>query len=424
MTNYVNQRGINSLIVGVIFTFVACLVFLLRLWVRVKLVRFFGPEDILVCFAAILNIGFVLSMGFQLKYGMGLHFADIDAQSRAVTLQVGPMHSSKPTSLNSSSNHHLQNLYGSIIAYYLSLSLLRLSLLVQYYRIFPSQSMRRAVLLIGAIALAFSIETVLTMIFFCNPVTKWWDQSLPGFCVNRTVLWYFNSIMHILIDAALVILPLPVLGRLEIPRKQKRLLVGVFSLGFVAVVDAILRMRSLAEMIGSEDLSYFNADLAAWSASEINLSLICACLPALRPVVSRMFPNVFGTSWASRAWLSQGVTRNGGEPEMEAQRGAHAKTLRSSSEFIKFGGKLPDTPVEENTDLDRSLSVKSKCWSPHASDKRGSKESVEKVGDGDIVVVTDVQQQIEGGSEVSLISSDERRGLAKQQKVAMFHISD
>jgi hypothetical protein len=424
MTNYVNQRGINSLIVGVIFTFVACLVVLLRLWVRVKLVRFFGPEDILVCFAAILNIGFVFSMGFQLKYGMGLHFADIDAQSKAVTLQVGPMYSLKPTSLNPSSNHHLQNLYGSIIAYYLSLSLLRLSLLVQYYRIFPSQSMRRAVLLIGAIALAFGIETVLTMIFFCNPVAKWWDQSLPGFCVNRTVLWYFNSIMHILIDAALVILPLPVLGRLEIPRKQKRLLVGVFSLGFVAVVDAILRMRSLAEMIGSEDLSYFNADLAAWSASEINLSLICACLPALRPVVSRMFPNVFGTSWTSRAWLSQGVTRNGGEQEMEAQNGAHAKTLGSSSEFLEFGGKVPDTPVEENADLDRSLSVKSKCWSPHASDKRASKETVEKVGGGDIVVVTDVQQQIEGGSEVSLISSDERRGPARQSKVVMFHILD
>lgn len=89
MTNYVNTRGISSLIVGVIFTFVACLVVLLRLWVRVKLIRFFGPEDILVCFATILNIGFLISMGLQLEHGMGLHFDDIDSQSKTTTLQVG-----------------------------------------------------------------------------------------------------------------------------------------------------------------------------------------------------------------------------------------------------------------------------------------------------------------------------------------------
>lgn len=268
--------------------------------------------------------------------------------------------------------------------------------------------MRRAVLLVGAIALAFSIETVLTMIFFCNPVAKWWDQSLPGFCVDRTALWYFNSIVHILIDGALVILPLPVLGKLDIPRRQRRLLVGVFSLGFIAVVDAILRMRSVAMILASEDLTYLNADLAAWSASEINLSLICTCLPALRPVVSKVFPKMVGTSWASRPGLSRAATRNDGEQEMEAQRSGHGKDLRSSSEFFKFGRKVTETPVEGNIDLDRSLSVRSKCWSPHASDKRPSKESVESPGNGDIVIVTDVQQHVEGGSEVSLIHPDER----------------
>jgi hypothetical protein len=40
------------------------------------------------------------------------------------------------------------------------------------------------------------------------------------------------------------------------------------------------------------DTSYFYPEVAAWSSLEINVGIICACLPTLKPIVDKMFPGL------------------------------------------------------------------------------------------------------------------------------------
>jgi hypothetical protein len=65
----------------------------------------------------------------------------------------------------------------------------------------------------------------------CLPVAKFWNESLDGYCLNKEGLWFSNSALHILSDLIILILPMPVLKSLQLPKKQKMALMAVFALG-------------------------------------------------------------------------------------------------------------------------------------------------------------------------------------------------
>jgi len=61
-------------------------------------------------------------------------------------------------------------------------------------------------------------------------------------------------------------------------------------------VVSILRLQSLVAISNSADPTYDNPPAATWSSVEINVGIICSCLPCLRPLLARFMPNVFSTS--------------------------------------------------------------------------------------------------------------------------------
>lgn len=84
--------------------------------------------------------------------------------------------------------------------------------------------------MIGVLAL-YGTWTILSAWLNCIPVSKFWDDSVPGNCLSKEGLWFSNSAMHILTDVIILILPMPVLKSLQLPKKQKIALMGVFALG-------------------------------------------------------------------------------------------------------------------------------------------------------------------------------------------------
>lgn len=68
----------------------------------------------------------------------------------------------------------------------------------------------------------------------CVPLEAVWDPSVTGKCLShRTEMWYVNGVMHIVLDFAIIIMPLPIVWNLNLPRPQKWLLSGIFGLGIL-----------------------------------------------------------------------------------------------------------------------------------------------------------------------------------------------
>ncbi len=53
---------------------------------------------------------------------------------------------------------------------------------------------------------------------------------------------------------------------------------------------SIVRFKSLYDISISQDVSWDNVPIADWTAVECNIGIMCACLPTLKPLLSRFLP--------------------------------------------------------------------------------------------------------------------------------------
>ena len=123
--------------------------------------------------------------------------------------------------------------YLSIPFYNLAISCTKFSILLQYLRIFPHGMFRIPCYTLMAVVGIYSCWTFFSAIFACWPVAYFWDpEAHPyGHCLNRFAVWFANAGINIVTDIATGVLPLPVLKNLELPQRQRVVLMIVFGLG-------------------------------------------------------------------------------------------------------------------------------------------------------------------------------------------------
>lgn len=126
-----------------------------------------------------------------------------------------------------------QCFYVTVVFYTASLLFLKVTLLLQYYRIFSVQTYRR--IYIGAIVLVscWGISQLLIGIFMCTPIAGFWDKSLNPKCIPNFPQYYINAAGNIITDIMVFVLPMPVIKHLNLPQRQRILLYGIFSIGFL-----------------------------------------------------------------------------------------------------------------------------------------------------------------------------------------------
>lgn len=108
----------------------------------------------------------------------------------------------------------------------------KLSLLFLYRRIFPSRAMRIATLITMCAVLAAGIAFTLVGLFACWPVPYFWDRSIPGGrCISLNTFYRTETPINILVDGAILLLPMPALWKLQAPRSRKVGLTIVFITG-------------------------------------------------------------------------------------------------------------------------------------------------------------------------------------------------
>ena len=111
--------------------------------------------------------------------------------------------------------------------------LVKISILLQYRRIFSGVIMQRVTTFgIGLIsAWAVMISFLLTLI--CVPVAAFWDPTVEGRCLSSLLVWYIMASFNLTTDVSLFIMPLPVIRSLQLPKRQKYILTAIFGLGLL-----------------------------------------------------------------------------------------------------------------------------------------------------------------------------------------------
>ena len=69
--------------------------------------------------------------------------------------------------------------------------------------------------------------------FGCRPIVATWDLTrLPGaVCMNQLTKYMALSVLNIVIDVITLVLPIPVVARLQMSRRRKITVCGIFATG-------------------------------------------------------------------------------------------------------------------------------------------------------------------------------------------------
>ena len=110
-------------------------------------------------------------------------------------------------------------------------TLVRVSVLTLYVRIFPTPSFRKVCYLVLGFNLGYFMGVVLACFLICQPLAFIWDQSVNGSCGNQKSLDTFIGLFNLLLDVTAVALPMPVLWGLQMRKRRKLAVSGMFSMG-------------------------------------------------------------------------------------------------------------------------------------------------------------------------------------------------
>lgn len=108
----------------------------------------------------------------------------------------------------------------------------KLSILAMYLRIFVERRHRVITYLTGAVIIAAAIAGVITSLASCRPFSARWDMTkFESSCINAARFWQGMSVPNIATDLVMLILPMPAVWHLQMPKSQRTALTGVFLLG-------------------------------------------------------------------------------------------------------------------------------------------------------------------------------------------------
>lgn len=192
--------------------------------------------------------------------------------------------------------------YAMEVLYFLQVALLKLSLLFFYLRVFPGPKIRRFIWGTIIFDILFGLVFILTGIFQCRPISYYWnswDGEHEGKCVDINALAWANAGISILLDAWMLGLPMSQVIYLNLHWKKKVGVALMFIVGTFVTVVSILRLQSLLHFAKSTNPTWDNVPVSQWSTVEINVGIICVCMPSIRLLLVRLFPKVFGTTMHS-----------------------------------------------------------------------------------------------------------------------------
>ncbi|KAH7066270.1 hypothetical protein BKA63DRAFT_158866 [Paraphoma chrysanthemicola] len=250
---------------------IATIFIALRLYTRHYIIRNIGWDDVLTVVNLITLIGYAGCISVGINYGVGRKTVDIVRldlnYSKAIMWEaigqgicIMGIAASK----------------GSVAIFLLRIVLKKWHIALLWFCI--------------ASTTVLCIITTTLLFVQCKPTAFLWDQSIEGgYCwLNFTEVGLTMGAWSAAMDFVLAILPWHVVMGLNMKRKEKITIACGLSLGVFAGACSIVRTIELKSLASMENYVYDTASMLLWSSSEVCLTIVCACIPVLRPLYVRI----------------------------------------------------------------------------------------------------------------------------------------
>ncbi|KIW03484.1 uncharacterized protein PV09_05251 [Verruconis gallopava] len=269
--NYVDpvRRGPGAVVVTIAFMVLASIAVFSRLFVHAFVVRSVGPGDFFIILAYLSTVAMTSLeiVGYE-QYDWGRHIWDVPINNFSRSIYIS---------------------WWYRIVYSAAACFTRMALLFFYYRLteggHTAKLFRRWIHLVALFSAAVGLALVLATIFQCAPIRAMWTYPpVPGArCINEGIWTFACGIVNTIADISVVVLPIPMIYKLQLPLRKRIGAILLVSLGFLVCVVAVVRTYFVwLSLVHSYDETWDGFGALVAATIEIHVGLMCACAPAIR----------------------------------------------------------------------------------------------------------------------------------------------
>ncbi|KAH7311255.1 hypothetical protein B0I35DRAFT_437781 [Stachybotrys elegans] len=289
---------------------------LVRVYVRFRLVKAWGWDDYFCIAAAFGSLAHMIMYTQTLGIGFGRHIWDIP-----VSMLVG--------------NSYLFSVNG--IIYPLTILFAKLSILLLFVRIFSVNQGMRITIYVGMAVLTLFYVAMACVAIASMVQCDGLDADSIQFCRNYSgPIILLNASFNVATDFWILLMPIPLLLKLNLRLRQKLGIVAVFLAGVAACAASLARLIEFSINYHSEDVLWTQAINACFTIVEINIAIIVAsssCLPAF---YKHAHVSLLSTSSSIRRFFTTRGTSVHSQTSIHNQSSESMKMRRST--------EIPDVP--------------------------------------------------------------------------------
>ncbi|KAH6705431.1 hypothetical protein BKA61DRAFT_699186 [Leptodontidium sp. MPI-SDFR-AT-0119] len=334
----------------------------LRMYVRKFIVKVVGLDDYTMIAAMVCAIGGMATIAIEASLGLGRH-QDL--------IPKAELQRFKKT-----------NFFYTLISAILGLNMVKISISFLLMRFVHH---RWSKICLWAVIVFMSIYVFVcwgTVIFLCQPVAAFWDSDLRKLPTTRcysivvfSKIGLMNTGINIFTDVLLATLPIPIIWKLQINRRKKIALVGVLSLGYAAVAMGIVKTSHQISLPHTPDQT-FHQGIQTWGFVQLNISIIAACMPALRPLFHFLADNLTSRNRTG----GKSTPHSGYNRQASANSTSNGQGVRRQSQHDLELGSYPLTDVASKTESSGANSTRVTTRDKkHSVASRGGQGSQENI---------------------------------------------
>ncbi|KAF7952622.1 uncharacterized protein EAE97_002119 [Botrytis byssoidea] len=332
-----NDRGAQVIVIVAVFWTIATISVVLRLHARRMKGIALMIEDWLVVGALIIFYGFGSGDIMLVIFGgSGWHVDQLNPAQLKTAQKVSTKLTLHELELQEQADIYHQVLLANQMLYGVGLGLIKCSITIMLIRIFAVPKFRLAGYFVLAMCVSWTVMTILIAFLICRPLGYNWNlQPTAGHCGNTISAYTAVGIVDIITDMMILLLPQPIIWRLQMPTANKIALAALMCFGLFTVAMSVARVVTIL----NTDFSDFTYNLYnyIWPVIEFGVAIFVCCGPLLRPILTPIIGAL--ASISTRLGSKQDLRRQ----SSTTKRGGH----RGFSHLDEDG--LPLQPIAKGT---------------------------------------------------------------------------
>ncbi|KAL8682389.1 MAG: hypothetical protein Q9186_001579 [Xanthomendoza sp. 1 TL-2023] len=283
--NFVNAetRGPALTVVNIVFIILVFLVVALRYYTRLRITKSFGLDDWVIGASLVPTLALtIVVLIADNNYGWNRHSWDLHAENGPTGYKL---------------------CLAAQVLFFWAATLNKISLLCFYKRLNKGGIYHRSydycinggIIFQVLMLLAFFISAVNA----CQPLKAFWSPlaEYPHHCIDEGNYMLSFGILTIVLDFAILLLPIPMVMGLQLSTKQRIAVLTLFGLGFFVCIAGIIQVYYVDYALKkSYDETWDGWPLWVASAVQVDVGILCVSLPAIRPWLAIYVPRLLESS--------------------------------------------------------------------------------------------------------------------------------